>query len=359
MADNTVPDTQPDGHRDPFVVGDAGFKGAGVFATRDIEAGERFLVERCTLSRIDYTDICECTNNLIAAYLKLSTEDRHAILDLHYDKDPAMRQTYEQTFARYGPLSDAELEECLTVVLIHIANNFEILASRALPGGAKTLARSGVFVKASRFNHSCDPNCWYSTTSLEGHFICAPSRAIKAGEELTVSYIPNHATTETRQEEIRGTWKFECGCTKCQGVDSAFDAELEEAYALAFPNDPLPDHEPLPKSLGERHVDASRLVRRIVLLEKLGWLKELFFAYLDAGEFFSQLYLDTWQTDLDTGLEYVQRCEYFYDSAVSVGRQAWPHGDMTVETVKGYATSARESVEYTRRRIARQAGSST
>ncbi|KAI1801466.1 SET domain-containing protein [Daldinia bambusicola] len=358
-GDNTVPHTQSGGEEDPVFVAAAGHKGVGCFAARDIAAGERILLEPCTLAAIDYPDPYERMNDLMAAYLRLDVQDREDILYLHSDKDPRLRHRHRAAFDRYGPLTEEELEECVTVRLVHFANCFEVVPARRNSDGTERHARSGVFIKASRFNHSCDPNCWYSTTALEGHFVCITSRAIKEGEEFTISYIPNHGTRGSRHEALQKGWKFACGCSKCEGVDSEFDAELEKAYAAAFPNDPIPDQEPLPKSLGEIKADGRRLVQRVLLLEKLGWLKELFFACVDAAEFFHQFYQDILNTNVEDALENVQRSEYFFSNAISVGRQIWPEDDVVFANIRRHANGTRGTGENLRRHMSQQAESST
>lgn len=40
-------------------------------------------------------------------------------------------------------------------------------------------------------------------------------RAIKAGEEITVTYVPRAWPKERRREALRATWSFECACARC------------------------------------------------------------------------------------------------------------------------------------------------
>ncbi|OTB16240.1 hypothetical protein K445DRAFT_300176 [Daldinia sp. EC12] len=369
VSDNTVPDNPSPAtsdllgsptpseqehlsrHEDPFVLEDAGPKGAGYFATRDIAVGERVLVERCSLIQINYQNIYDRSNNLIGEYLKLSLEDRQKILDLHSESDPVQRMRHRAAFARSGPLTEDELEECVTVRLVHAANCFEVKKARSKPDGSLGHSRNGVFIKASRFNHSCDPNCWYSTTALPGYFICTPCRPIKAGEELTITYLPNHAMKQARHRTIERGWKFVCECNKCEGVDSEYDAQLEEAYALRYPNEPLPRPTSISKSTGERLVDERRLLRRVLLLEGLGWPRELFFAYLNAGNFYTQLYNETVEGDLQSALRHAERSIFFLDSAITIGIQCWPPNEIIMEDTKDEANGTRDNIRAMQRAL--------
>mmetsp|Transcript_41187 Transcript_41187/g.71301 ORF Transcript_41187/g.71301 Transcript_41187/m.71301 type:complete len:363 (-) Transcript_41187:120-1208(-) len=75
-----------------------------------------------------------------------------------------------------------------------------------------------VFEEITRFAHSCDANCHWV---FEGKSIsCYASRWIKAGEELTISYVPNrdiHQTHERRHNYLQMK-EFTCHCRRCDAL---------------------------------------------------------------------------------------------------------------------------------------------
>ena len=77
-----------------------------------------------------------------------------------------------------------------------------------------------------RANHSCDPNCNYYHNSDTGHQELYCTRVIRAGEEVTVSYLPDNeiGRRETRRRHLMDSHRFLCECSVC----SMTGAQLEE-----------------------------------------------------------------------------------------------------------------------------------
>ena len=64
-------------------------------------------------------------------------------------------------------------------------------------------------------NHSCDPNCrvyWGSSDTL----VLETRRAVRAGEELTITYCCGLLGTPARQAKLLRTKGFQCRCERCQ-----------------------------------------------------------------------------------------------------------------------------------------------
>lgn len=77
---------------------------------------------------------------------------------------------------------------------------------------------SCIFLTQSHLNHNCTPNTdvQVSTTSRTGPLKVFAARDIRAGEELTTSYVnPSHSLSQ-RQRELRVNWGFLCGCQRCK-----------------------------------------------------------------------------------------------------------------------------------------------
>ena len=98
-----------------------------------------------------------------------------------------------------------------------------IFTTNAIPMGADTL-NAALYLTFSRFNHSCASNaayCWNSAAKEERLYAM---REIKAGEEITVSYIDEkmycEARVQRRQAILQG-FNFLCQCAACNVEDSS------------------------------------------------------------------------------------------------------------------------------------------
>ena len=77
---------------------------------------------------------------------------------------------------------------------------------------------TGVFLKESFFNHSCTPNVIWETCG--DHIFMFATRAVEAGEELCISYVPWECSYMDRTERFK-LWVssndgFECCCDRCE-----------------------------------------------------------------------------------------------------------------------------------------------
>ncbi|KAH8050077.1 SET domain-containing protein [Aureococcus anophagefferens] len=130
------------------------------------------------------------------------------------DGTDASTQTARQLaaeLARAPPEFDLGLAHRL--VLIHTTNAHE---TRDAAGGE----RGALFHVASKVSHSCAPNATFATRGARLNYRCI--RPIKAGEQVTFSYV-GHDAWRQRREERRATLKqryfFTCRCDHCAGPD--------------------------------------------------------------------------------------------------------------------------------------------
>jgi hypothetical protein len=70
-----------------------------------------------------------------------------------------------------------------------------------------------VRVATAVFNHSCKPNATSLTKGLIQEIRCLSN--IKAGEEVTLSYIDLLQTRDERRRELKENWYFDCECKRC------------------------------------------------------------------------------------------------------------------------------------------------
>jgi SET domain-containing protein len=71
-------------------------------------------------------------------------------------------------------------------------------------------------------NHSCDPSAKQVLSpdgALQAEAVIVASRAIKEGEEITISYINVDDTeldsTQKRGAKLQSEYLFHCNCSKC------------------------------------------------------------------------------------------------------------------------------------------------
>ncbi|ELP92579.1 set and mynd domain containing protein, putative [Entamoeba invadens IP1] len=75
----------------------------------------------------------------------------------------------------------------------------------------------GLYKYLNTLNHSCDPNCVLACTTDDFKLSLIALKDIKAGEELTISYIDNSMNKETRLKTLMDQYNFDCKCKKCCG----------------------------------------------------------------------------------------------------------------------------------------------
>jgi len=166
-------------------------KGFGVIAQKDFKTGESILTEEvllyCTRQEGCLSPNSFQAKQIYQQYNRLSPQNKYKVLKLFCLGDP-------------------------TILNVFSTNSFSI-----------TPKYCGLYVK--RINHSCEPNACYNNNS-NGSFVkeVTALRRIKAGEEITISYIScNWEVLRVRREEL-SCWKFLCQCTVC----SLRENELEE-----------------------------------------------------------------------------------------------------------------------------------
>ncbi|PBK68512.1 SET domain-containing protein [Armillaria solidipes] len=176
------PESQTAPSEQMHFVKDAGGKGLGAFAARDIQRGDLILVEKPLLPFPD-SDPSPMEFRLVVD--KLSPKD----------------------FLTFLSLKNAHSHYEDTISGIYNTNAF---------------CDGGIVIEASRFNHSCLPNARYSyhgATNRERIFALAD---IRKGEEIFVMYIAGRdmygSTRNQRQIELLAKYNFLCSCGAC-GLD--------------------------------------------------------------------------------------------------------------------------------------------
>lgn len=174
----------------PYTVKTSPGKGQGVFATREVRRGERVLVDK-------------------PFFVVTRPWGTHKVLSAFELLPLPMRQQYMQLYC-----PDRSDDQYMTDVMrIFEANCFNIGDQAAM------------FLTATRFNHSCLPNTYYSWNKKRNEIVVHSMIDIPDGEEMTICYGYAFQPCLDRQSELR-IYSFQCKCPACQ-TETAFGQESE------------------------------------------------------------------------------------------------------------------------------------
>lgn len=98
------------------------------------------------------------------------------------------------------------------------------------PGGYEREIGLGVFPPLSSFNHSCAPNVHMHAGA--GGVLCARLvKPVSAGDELTICYIDPYQPRAVRRAQLWASYRFRCGCERCEATAADARAEDDELGA--------------------------------------------------------------------------------------------------------------------------------
>ena len=100
-----------------------------------------------------------------------------------------------------------------------------ITKTNGIPLG-QNATHSGLYALACRMNHACKPNARYVwRPDLKRELVFA-TRPIRAGDEITVTYLAEYAPRAARKLRLLEEFLFECKCSACE--DPARDLNAQE-----------------------------------------------------------------------------------------------------------------------------------
>ncbi|KAI0107863.1 hypothetical protein GGR51DRAFT_570789 [Nemania sp. FL0031] len=266
-------------------------KGLGCFATRDIKAGETVLVTHSQLVWEDVHTADERVDQYLALYATADEETKRAWAGLA-SSDHEIKDRLEMSLRRRRPdgtfLKDEQRDHFLHLIMALENNCFGIEDEDETP-------RSGLFIEASRFNHSCDPNVDYTCNWQKRRWVGRATRDIHAGEEMFITYTPIHQPIRERRENMV-SWRFICSCNRCRNREDTYTNSL---HALSVAAGAQPNPAPASRFRDNYQAEESRLHDRVRFLRRLldkekdrpdgKWRRrELIFALWDAAQFYRQ-----------------------------------------------------------------------
>ncbi|KAF7388166.1 hypothetical protein HZH66_010933 [Vespula vulgaris] len=253
-----------------WTVGYSSFEGRGLFATRDIEAGELIFVDNALLlsprNSEKYLPLCkhmdhECeylrkleptcgttwSMDLLRALLavraiSLDDEQRDvlAIFQCHQNLNNDCEVTLLRSNVKNAP-KVKEIDFMMMVSGIFNTNSFETIV---VQDKDHYTSLRGLYPMGALLNHACVPNTRHHYDSQQQLYVIAV-RPISAGEEITMTYIDLFWDTILRRQVLSITKNFFCRCSRCS--DPAEHGSLLNALYCAgdycsgilLPCDPL------------------------------------------------------------------------------------------------------------------------
>ncbi|KAF1954564.1 TPR domain protein [Byssothecium circinans] len=168
------------------------FEGLGVFAKAPIPRGTRILSEPLFLA----LDGGENPAEILSAFSKLSEDDKTKYLELH-PFAPPIRNDLTKKYMKKGWGALAQWER--DAIGVYDANSFQV----------------GVYLLASRINHSCIPNVHYEHNPAIQRGTFHAVKDIAEGEELYISYINGGSRVRSWRQPKLDMWGFVCQCAAC------------------------------------------------------------------------------------------------------------------------------------------------
>lgn len=138
--------------------------------------------------------------------------------DLVLAEQPVLSWRGDDPDGTMEKLTDKMMEE---VMLLHDPSEdgektFEgVLFSNSFPRGNNPNAFV-LFLLASRFNHSCSPNCDFTWDELTNEIRIYASTNITKGTELTIAMAELREPERERRGNLRRRYGFECICSVCK-----------------------------------------------------------------------------------------------------------------------------------------------
>ena len=225
-------------------------KGQGLIATSKIHKGTRILSE-VPLFKVpgDELDLKVVNDHVIRALRSLNKDGQRAFLALH--------NAYEK---------------CPSPFLGIARTNVLPLGSEAREGG--------LFLEASRINHSCRHNAQNTWNANIGQLTIHALRDIEVGQEITIAYLDRKMGRAERRLHLKEKFFFDCACELCMLPPAQREESDLRLSKIQFIDDCLNDTD----SGASGYDEGLYLVRTILrLLEEEGvWDASVPRAYYDA-----------------------------------------------------------------------------
>lgn len=248
-------------------VKDSPGRGFGLFATRDIPAGEIIMAEKAFCVAWGHEDLAlsAMTHDIRDDRIRASPAGLTRSMVQKLLNNPS---TIEDIFSLCGDYrgegadvlstEDGPVVDAFRVHDIVSRNGFGLghLYGAEGPESAST----GLWARTARVNHSCLSNA--DKEFVGDLLVLRALRKIKKGEEVLHSYIES-ADCDERQAVLKSTWGFECGCRLCETERKDEPAVRRKRRELAGEADSFVAKEPVVGAKRMTVAKAQRLAKAI------------------------------------------------------------------------------------------------
>lgn len=257
----------------PFALKDLPGRGVGVVATRLIPAASIILQDEATLTiPMRKPTTAESLLILFSQYVACSAEVRKQVLALHAHSCPGHEEAIRNLLATWQ--ADVQFTQQQVELIVRLPSIFGTnMFDDTAPGA------SSLYLQASRFNHSCVPNCDYGHTS-DGErptMTIRASRDIQPDEELCLPYVDFYEERGQRMADLEHSWGFVCSCPACDEDNPAVDTGAHEEMLEEYRRLKKDSHAQILYSCGRETLWAKELdealersIRRTEIAEVLG-----------------------------------------------------------------------------------------
>lgn len=210
--------------------------GNGLFAIEDIARGTQILAEVPILaippsSQRDMDDdipaFCAALQDLPKAEWKKLDELHCNTTLVTLARRAKIREWYKEkgiTDTNGVTLKGKKLQDVAKAA----TRRFATFLSNRVQMGPRGECGSGIFSFYSRINHSCAPNVHNAYNPGIQRLTLYSIRDIRAGEQITTSYINSACRTREQRRQETENWGFVCSCLACT------DATIEPLRARTF-----------------------------------------------------------------------------------------------------------------------------
>jgi tetratricopeptide (TPR) repeat protein len=196
-------------------------KGRGLFATRDIPAGEIILGEKafCVVWGHEQDALTAMTYDIRDDRIRISPVGLSKAIVQKLLSNPSSIETVMDLYGDWEGGEENDVFSNEDGAVIDVFRIHDIMSRNAFGPGAQfgeegaRNASTGLWIHAAYINHSCLPNAQKEYTG--DLMIVRATQPIKSGDEIFHAY-DESLDYEARQASLRRTWGFECGCRLCE-----------------------------------------------------------------------------------------------------------------------------------------------
>lgn len=231
------------------------------------------------------------------------------------------------------------LEQLMMIYGKVMINSFNIMDPTMLVIG------SGLYLGASRFDHSCSPNAvaTFSGTTLSIRLLKPIPQF--AWSKVFISYIDVLQSTPKRMQELRKGYFFECNCEVCQDKK-----QLEEMLSMRCPNKTCPEPIHIPEDFKvdslPNDLKCKKCGEEITKSRIQSYLTVLEFVETQLDRMKETSYLDVCQTCLrkqdglfhKNNVYYLQILDSAFSAAIDLShwKEAREYGEKLIPGMKKY-----------------------